>query len=75
MSLLDTLHILGIKSKHYEWKVVKMAIRKGRKGKHWTKDPGKKCQIKEKDEKISYNFYLQVLMLVITEIRTQLLDY
>ena len=52
-----------------------MAFRKARKGKRGTKDPGKNFQMKDEDENISINFYLQVLVLVITEIQTQLHNY
>ena len=50
-----------------------MTTRKERRGKRGTKTPRRKnFQIKEENENISsFNFYLQVLVLVITEMQMQ----
>ena len=48
---------------------MKLSIRKGR-GKGLTKDRGKHFQMKEENEKISFNFYKSVFVLVITDANT-----
>ena len=45
-----------------------ISTRKGRRGKRGTKERGKIFQMKEENENISSNFYLQVLVPVKTEI-------
>ena len=52
-----------------------MFTRKGRRRKRWTKELGKNFQLKEENENISFNFYLQVLVLAKTEMQTQLCKY
>ena len=42
-----------------------MTLQKGRKGKCRAKEPGKILQMKEENENILFNFYPQVLVLVI----------
>ena len=49
-----------------------MSTRKGRRGKRRTKKRGKNFQMKEENENISFNFYLQVLVLFKTEMQIQL---
>ena len=49
-----------------------MSTQKERKVKGGTKEPGKKFQTKEEDKNISFKFYVQVLVLVITEKQIQL---
>ena len=46
-----------------------ISTRKGRIGKRGTKERGKIFQTKEENENTCFNCYLQVLMLVITEIQ------
>ena len=62
--------LLDIKSKHYQWNVVKVSIQKVRTGKQ-----GKNFQKKEENENFPINFYLQVLVLVLTEMQMQLYKY
>ena len=45
-----------------------ISTRKGRRGKRGTKERGEIFQMKEENENISSNFYLQVLVPVKTEI-------
>ena len=52
-----------------------MSTRKGRKGKRGTKERGKKFKMKEENENVSFNFYLQVLVLVIKEMQIQPCKY
>ena len=52
-----------------------MSTRKGRRVKQGTKVQGKIFQIKEENENISFNFFLQVLVLIITEVRIQIDKY
>ena len=52
-----------------------VSTRKGRRGKRGTKEHGKNVQMKEKNENISLNFYLQVLVLVKTVMQIQLCKY
>ena len=51
-----------------------MSTRKGRR-KRGKKEQGKIFQMKEKNENILFNFYLQVLVLVKTEMQIQLCKY
>ena len=51
-----------------------MSTPKGGRGKRGTKEWGKIFQ-KKKNEKILFNFYLQVLVLVITEMQIRLNKY
>ena len=62
--------VLDMKSKHYQWNVVKVSIQKVRTGKQ-----GKNFQEKEENENFPLNFYLQVLVLVLTEMQIQLYKY
>ena len=50
-----------------------MSTRKGRRRMRGTKERGKIFQTKEENENISFNFYLQFLGLVITEMQIQLI--
>ena len=52
-----------------------LSTRKGRRGKCGTKKRGKIFQMKEQNENISFNFYLQVLVLVKTEMQIALSKY
>ena len=52
-----------------------MSTRNGGRGKRGTKEQGKNFQMKEENENISFNFYLQVLVLVKTEMQIQLCKY
>ena len=52
-----------------------MSTRKGRRGKHGTKEQEKIFQMKKENENISFNFYLQVLVLVKTEMQMQPCKY
>ena len=52
-----------------------MCIQNGKTGKRETKERGKTSQMKEENENISFKFYLQVLVLSITEMRIQLYNY
>ena len=49
--------------------------RKGRRKKHGTKGQSKIFQMTEENKNISFNFYLQFLVLVKTEIQIQLRKY
>ena len=49
-----------------------MSTQKGRRGKCGTKEREKLFQMKEENENFSLNFYLQVLLLVKTEMQIQL---
>ena len=49
-----------------------MCTRKRRRGKLGTKGRGKKIENKEEDEHLTLKFYLQVFMLVVTEMQIQL---
>ena len=49
-----------------------MSTQNGRRGKCGTMKRGKTFQMKEENENISFNFYLQVLVLVKTEMQIQL---
>ena len=50
-----------------------VSIRKGRRGKRGKKERGKHFQMKEKNENISFNFYLQVLGTVLASTTTEIL--
>ena len=52
-----------------------LPTRKGRRGKCRTKERGKNFQMKEENENISFNFYLQVLVLVKTEMQIKQCKY
>ena len=52
-----------------------MSTREGRRGKRGTKEQGKIFQMKEENENISLNFYLQVLVLVKAVMQIQLRKY
>ena len=62
--------VLDIKSKHCQWNVVKVSIQKVRTGKQ-----GKIFQKKDENENFPIDFYLQVLVLVLTEMQIQLYKY
>ena len=52
-----------------------MSTQKGRRGKHGTRSEEKNFLMKEENENISFNFFLQVLELVKTEMQIQLCKY
>ena len=52
-----------------------MSTRKGRREKRGTIERGKNFQRKEENENISFNFYLPVLVLVVTTMQIQLYKY
>ena len=52
-----------------------MSTRNGTRGKSGTMERGKIFQMKEENQNISYNFYLQVLVLVKIEMQIQLCKY
>ena len=52
-----------------------MSTRKEKRGKHGTKERGNIFPTREENEKISSNLFLQVLVLVVTEIQIQLYKY
>ena len=52
-----------------------MSTQKRRRGKRGTKERGKVFQMKQENENISFNFYLQTLVLVITEKQIPLYKY
>ena len=52
-----------------------MCTQNGKTGKRETKERGRTSQMKEENENISFKFYLQVLVLSITEMRIQLYNY
>ena len=43
-----------------------MSTQKGRRGEKGTMEQGKHFQMKEENENISFKFYMQVLVLIIT---------
>ena len=52
-----------------------MSTRKGRRGERGTMEREKKIQMKEENENILFNFYLQTLVLVKTVMQIQLCKY
>ena len=52
-----------------------MSTRKERRGKRWTKERLESFQVKEENQNVSLSFYVQVLMLVKTEMQMQLYKY